>query len=1122
MTGDFPEPAIVKPRRWTGKQIISWLLPESLTMSKSVNGSDLKIIDDIMADQVIVIRRGELMCGRLCKQSVGTSSNGIIQALWKQLGPWAAAKFVSDAQRLMMSWLRQDSISISIRDCLTPSDRDVDRITAQAMGSVEAISQTDVPAEIKEVRQTQILQETLRTVGATVLKTMDQQSGIATVVASGSKGNLMNIAQIAGLVGQQTINGSRIPFRRGPNGPRTLASFAPGDNTPEARGFVASSYLMGLQPAEFFFHQQAGREGVVATAVSTADTGYNQRRMIKNQESEVISYDLSVRVSSNLVVQLHYGGDDYDGTLAERVKLPVLESSPAELFCKGTSAAEKKRITRAWNDLVEIKRKATIYGSAMVAEVVMPVNFDRVLGSAMITSTGVTPAKADRMLDVLIKGILKAHGSDETELFWDKRNWRVNDDPSLQARLCVALQCTTHALQKWNVKEDDEDTITSAFLRQYTRGIVNAGEGVGAVGSSSIGEPSTQMTLNIFHYSGIAEKNVTLTGLPRFKQIINAVDTYDTSNMRIILTELALGPKNARNFNARSFSSRLVKTTLTDVVSRSFVHSGDAEGNLKIALDLDALSLPCGTTPAVTKSRKKVTSRVQSKAAHRLSKYVAVYYLDKLATCSRYLSVEDVGSALASFLGGDAIVTWNYKWNDEWIVVVRPPTWGDDLTVTEAIHDALLEHAIVNGLENIKKAVPMLVNDQWIVETEGSDLASLGMLSEVDPLKTTTNNIQEVLNLLGVEAALCLLQAELHRVLSFDGSYVDPRHTWLLADTVARSGSINPLNRHKMEEMGASLLQCASFEQTLEVFEHGAAFAKEDTLGGATEKLIVGQPVHVGTGSFGIVSNDVAKPKSTFVAPLQRMDTDEFTFVEPMRKQAVEREPTAVKHIKMTTPSILPTLLPSGDVGQPEILPLFACMRKHAQRRQLIIVSGTLSSSREDFTRLEKVLEKLHWIPKPKECQFTDTDYKIDNTIVRTRTGIDTLSHFTTTVHEQLDFPVPETHGLFVLKAKAFHRDVVSVNDLPTSVSPLAVTIRHERNFVKGPWTLRLSRIWTADTLVKAEELQLDGSETAVYEADIELSDPWDIMEVRGSSDWALSGAVLERTMFVVFSMLNY
>jgi DNA-directed RNA polymerase II subunit RPB1 len=1126
--GSFPEPAICKPQLWTGKQIFSWLLPTNLTMMKSINGTNPKNIDDIMNDTPILIRRGELMCGRLCKQSVGTTNNGIVQALWKQVSPWAAAKFVSDAQRLLMSWLRTDTISISIRDCLTSTDRQIDKLTSLAMGRVEEVERTDVPQEIKEVRQTQILQETLRNVGAEVLKNMDQKCGIATVVASGSKGNLMNIAQIAGLVGQQTINGSRISYRRGPRGLRTLASFAPNDNSPEARGFVASSYLMGLQPSEFFFHQQAGREGVVATAVSTADTGYNQRRMVKNQESEVVSYDLSVRVSSNLVVQLHYGGDDYDGTLAERVKLPILESGDIDsLFCKSTSAAEKKWIKRAYQELKDIKTSGMIYGSSIVAEVVMPVNLDRVMGSSMISSDGTTPAKPDRMLKVLLRGILKAHGCDEdgsiTDLiFREHRNWRLGDDPSRQARLCVALQCTTSAILRWSVKTEDEDVIVSAFLRQYQRGIVNPGEGVGAVGSSSIGEPSTQMTLNIFHYSGIAEKNVTLTGLPRFKQIINAVDTYETANMRIALTPSCLGPKDAQTFNVRKFASRLVRTVLSHIVQKSFVCDSSDDDILKLALLYDTLSLPCMSPPPTTKSRKKVATRISSQSESQLSSFVAVYYLDKSATFSRNLTVEDVGSALSSFLGCDAVVTWTYRWVDEWIVVVRPPSWGDDRTITEAIHDALLESAVVNGTENIKKTVPMFVDNKWVVETEGSDLATLANLPEVDALNTITNNIQEALNLLGVEAAICLLQSELHRVLSFDGSYVDPRHTWLLADTVARSGSINPLNRHKMEEMGASLLQCASFEQTLDVFEHGAAFAKEDSLGGATEKLIVGQPVHVGTGSFGIISTQAhEKETGTYVEPLSRK-TDGESFVEPLEPLRKTREATSVKHIR-STKSSFPTLLPSTDVGQSELLFAFSVMRKHALRRQVVIVSGTLDANKEDFLRAEKAMAKFSWIPKPKETQFTDIQFVVGEATVNTRihNGNTSPPVHTSTTEQSSDFPIPETQNLFVLHVSAETTETVSQDSLPASVIPTSVTIKHERDFVKGPWTIRFTRYWKADSLIKAESLQHDGSDAASFSIKIILSNPWDIMEVRGSSDWALSGAMMERVMFILFSMLE-
>ena len=109
-----------------------------------------------------------------------------------------------------------------------------------------------MPPEVQEVRGSSVLQETLRRVGAKVLENMDTESGLNIVVTSGSKGNLMNIAQIAGCVGQQTVYGRRVPPRKTPNGFRTLATFAPNDMRPASRGFVSSSYLKGLSPTEFF------------------------------------------------------------------------------------------------------------------------------------------------------------------------------------------------------------------------------------------------------------------------------------------------------------------------------------------------------------------------------------------------------------------------------------------------------------------------------------------------------------------------------------------------------------------------------------------------------------------------------------------------------------------------------------------------------------------------------------------------------------------------------------------------------------------------------------------------------------------------------------------------------
>ena len=972
----LPIPAILKAGdgckkpRWTGKQLLSLLLPKSLSLIKPINNADFSSVVDLWNDQVVTVFRGEILSGRLCKQTVGSTSSGIVHVLWKK-SPWAAAKFVSDAQRLMMQWLRKDTVCISILDCLTPCEKIVDKITSDAMGRVDALATTDIPFAVKEVKQTQILQETLREVGAAVLDSMDTTSGIATVVASGSKGNLMNIAQIAGLVGQQTINGSRIGFRKGPSGPRTLANFSPGDNSPEARGFVASSYMMGLQPSEYFFHQQAGREGVVATAVSTADTGYNQRRMVKNQESLVVAYDGSVRVSSNLVVQQHYGGDDYEGSMVERIKVPgiallfdqnelngeALWKAVASLSCAQTPDDEKGILYAALEILGKTKYNFSHGGMEQSSEIAMPVNIIRIMkslkiGSSIEAHNNFSPIKSlcsiaspSNILRRILINVLKSHHTenmlDEIEdwsllelLTWPSRDWRATDDPSLSSRACLALQCTTKIFITESIFESIEDEIVDHFTKLYVRGIVNPGEGVGAVGSSSIGEPSTQMTLNIFHYSGIAEKNVTLTGLPRFKQIINAVDTYDTANMRIFLKSGILGENSSdHKFNARSISSKLAKTSLSQIVCNSKVinvsddldfENISNEEDLMFALEmLTMLSFgykkQCSSPSPLTsfpetywlndsvkklyeaklllspekeeEFPKKKTTKCDQKNLQRLCNFVSVFEISKAELLSRQLDLEDVGLSLSTLIGPDGIVTWSPKWCKNWIISVRPPTWGfetkSDRVVSEAILDSLHETAIINGIGKLKKAVPIYERGKWLVETEGSDLIQVSQISDVDALLTTTNNIQEVANSLGVEAAICLMQSELHRVLSFDGSYVDPRHTWLLSDTVARAGCINPLNRHKMEELGGSLLQCASFEQTLDVFEHGAAFGKSDNLGGATEKLIVGQPVHVGTGSFDILSSDHILQTSQNCATMEQdVKTRGNDFVAPLFKNS--------------------------------------------------------------------------------------------------------------------------------------------------------------------------------------------------------------------------------------------
>ncbi|KAH9159373.1 hypothetical protein AeNC1_019079, partial [Aphanomyces euteiches] len=144
---------------------------------------------------------------------------------------------------------------------------------------------------------------------------LDETNNIKATVTSGSKGSYLNISQIIACVGQQNVEGKRIPYGFHH---RTLPHYGKDDLGPESRGFVENSYMKGLTPQEFFFHAMGGREGLIDTAVKTAETGYIQRRLVKAMESVMARYDGTVRNSNGEIIQFLYGEDGMDAVWVEK------------------------------------------------------------------------------------------------------------------------------------------------------------------------------------------------------------------------------------------------------------------------------------------------------------------------------------------------------------------------------------------------------------------------------------------------------------------------------------------------------------------------------------------------------------------------------------------------------------------------------------------------------------------------------------------------------------------------------------------------------------------------------------------------------------------------------------
>merc|ERR1719352_565590 len=156
----------------------------------------------------------------------------------------------------------------------------------------------------------QVLNKARDTAGTRAQKSLKETNNVKNMVTTGSKGSFINISQMIACVGQQNVEGKRIPYGFLN---RTLPHFTKDDYGPESRGFVENSYLAGLTPSEFYFHAMGGREGLIDTAVKTAETGYIQCRLIKAMEACMVNYDGTVRNSVGQLIQLRYGEDGLAG-----------------------------------------------------------------------------------------------------------------------------------------------------------------------------------------------------------------------------------------------------------------------------------------------------------------------------------------------------------------------------------------------------------------------------------------------------------------------------------------------------------------------------------------------------------------------------------------------------------------------------------------------------------------------------------------------------------------------------------------------------------------------------------------------------------------------------------------
>ena len=338
---ELPAPVILKPiRLWTGKQVMSVLMRPNGDAQWPVVNVEMKernyTRDTVMCsrDGYVVIRNSECMCGNWAKSTVGGDKSGLLYSLIRDHSAHHAAVLLNRLAKLSARWIGNRGFSIGIDD-VTPSvnlqqykHAKLTEGYAKCDKQIALFKRGELPAA-SGCNEEQTLEASLlgelsgirEELGSICFRELDYQHNSPLIMAvCGSKGSKINISQMISAVGQQAVSGNRIP-----NGfiNRSLPHFLKGSREPQAKGFVENSFFSGLTATEFFFHTMGGREGLVDTAVKTAETGYMQRRLMKALEDLCVQYDETVRTSEGNVVQFVYGDDGLDPIMMTQGHAPV-------------------------------------------------------------------------------------------------------------------------------------------------------------------------------------------------------------------------------------------------------------------------------------------------------------------------------------------------------------------------------------------------------------------------------------------------------------------------------------------------------------------------------------------------------------------------------------------------------------------------------------------------------------------------------------------------------------------------------------------------------------------------------------------------------------------------------
>ena len=858
-------------------------------------------------NSVLEIKNGQYIRGQIDKGVVGAGTKGLIHRTCNDFGNMASAKLIDDLQNIVTEYMKMSGFSVGISDLISDkatNDAIIEVITKKKGDVKNIIEQTQIGIfenntgktneEEFETQVNNILNQATAESGKIGLKSLGSNNRFVTMVNAGSKGSDLNISFMISCLGQQNVDGKRIPYGFDH---RTLPHFTKYDDSPGARGFVESSYINGLSPQELFFHAMGGRVGLIDTAIKTSTTGYIQRRLIKGLEDLMVNYDMTVRSNKGKIVQFVYGEDNIDTVKVENQQIPIVNMSIQDIyahyalpddtnnskmlssiFLKNVLARYKNQkktmddYNQKYTDLMVQMRKELVnhvFKGRAEDVVNCPVAFSYIIGNVQgqnnisaASMVDVTPTEVYELLEKYYTNLEKIHFAPPTLLFKTLYYYYLSPKQLLLVKR-FNLAALTMLL----------DTITL----DYKRAIVAPGEMVGMIAGQSIGEVSTQMTLNTFHFAGVASKSNVTRGVPRIEEILSLSSEPKNPSLTVYLNE----EDSTQKDKAKSIMYMLEHTKLQEIVK-----------SIEICFDPDDLNTLIEEDKDTIEQYRVFESMVSECAGvsmnsdeNEKSKWIVRMIMDPEIMLEKNITMDDVNFTLNhSFEGQLSCVYSDYN-SDKLVFRIRmveviknnsgkgknktkvnPLDQTDQIYILKNFQDQLLENVVLRGIKRINKVILRKIKDNvvesngtyakqdiWVLDTVGSNLLEVLGLDYVDDTKTFSNDIVEIYEVLGIEAARQTILNELMEVISFDGTYINYHNYSILVDRMTYTSKMISIFRHGINNDNIGPIAKASFEETPEMFLKAARHADLDTMKGISANVMCGQEGFYGTSAFQVV-----------------------------------------------------------------------------------------------------------------------------------------------------------------------------------------------------------------------------------------------------------------------------